>query len=1610
MAESDEKIEKLLRELPDNLDSVSFLSEKYSELAGYNMDGALSARVSEALKRIREFAETKLENFDAEKVTPESAVAYEAYLSVAEKGRELSEEERKRNDDIRTAIKPHLEQFDKEEGITDVDENTDIVANCEAWDKASEGIRPFEEAVREDGTKIYRVTSGFEGLGGFFAALDKESGNEICEMARLEAIQNLAVNAPSEDEEANRQAYVEELNGVLDQTGFQLWQEYQKQLFAEEHPELLSGFDFQAAMQIENQLNDPKSHIKALSEEEIKNADNRIRQGEPLSLAEMAGICKGRDLLNKPARAELMAVIERAAAAEKIEGSDLVALQYLLDEVERVPEYKKLAKEETLTAARRHGSGFRGNLNVYRQFQQTLSNQTVEFERNSFSNKKVLKSSLAAVMCTRSAAMVLKAERLSLKTKAKAVWGKIRAWDDKMTKKHSFLYPLAKTAAIGVTTGVAGLMTYSGFKLYKQIRGNYQKYKEEAAKAKAEGREFYKNYRSYFCAKENRKEAYQIGGAALLSGISAYFGGAAVVEHGISAVTGLSGQIAQHGLSGLSNGGAALSGLWDKVTHLNWETVGEMAKSVATNTRVLASTGTSLFTGIMTSGETAKEQRAAEERLDALLKEYGVSELPTDKKLLKLRSSDPAAYFAEVLKQNNITLNQEKTTQLNSIAKEVDAKRREKNMRRWGAIGGSAAGLVMAGLFGAKPEDLQQPAADVAGADTSDTGIAAESRDVAGADVSENADTAADNAAPAAADGIDLNNLSNEQKHDLDMLFKRYPRAASLILEGNENPAVTDSPTNGVVTSAKLQAMYEGGDISPEKLKDMVKFAGEHFDAKGNFVGPDAEALNAEAEGYQQSRVRAGSGRETVSEDSSSELSDHERQDETPADNTVHDDASKDGDEGVVKENPEEKEEHPDGDKANGDEVQHEDAATVVPPTEHELTGKGVRLTYRIEESDNEHGYNLVRDGDVKVDKTMLKQMYKDIEYKDGEYVAANGHIHHQDMGIVRERVKLLCTEVTKENYIAEDISARGNPTEAEQAFLRGHESHLSEYGVKTQSDDMYAKVESRTVEPVSDNPVKEPVAENKTPDNPAPAVEPDNKEAVVPDDNRDKTVDGATVQAAEPVSHEIHQKGINVRYSIEDGQNGSGFRLRYDGSVAVDQQMLNEMRDGITKQGDMYVAANGTIRSSSLNIVNSKITMLCQQATVQNAIADQLLTSGGELSGAEQAFLKSHAAQMSKYGIEYTPPQGAAQIEANVTHAHATVNSDNLTNTEAAQQGAMLTRGENGIMTTQSGYSFAIDDKGNIVHQSVLSEADQAKAEAEIYAALISSKNLRLNELAFVSDYAQTHHIDTQVRADAVLMAENTEQPATRGVGATRGVDEEQPAVIKKTGSGRPVSRDPYNDDDIYYRPEKRGGNGVAAASKDVATPVGDDRLEDSQEVDTSAHTSNEAEILSRHYIRQYRGIKGHYSFVDTGANAPVVDISHLNNIPEQLDLRAHLRATHEWNGNATYEEYLGGAIRGTPNEVNAQFHAYCKNLEGCDVVYRDMQHQMAKGYQPSVDEQKWMRGFERELKTIGLDYVDGKLTPVQSPQSLKAQWYGTSDNIKTSQIVSARAQQYMR
>jgi len=236
----------------------------------------------------------------------------------------------------------------------------------------------------------------------------------------------------------------------------------------------------------------------------------------------------------------------------------------------------------------------------------------------------------------------------------------------------------------------------------------------------------------------------------------------------------------------------------------------------------------------------------------------------------------------------------------------------------------------------------------------------------------------------------------------------------------------------------------------------------------------------------------------------------------------------------------------------------------------------------------------------------------------------------------------------------------------------------------------------------------------------------------------------------------------------------------------------------------------------------------------------------------------------------------------------------------------------------------------------------------------------------------------------------------------------EVQPSVIGKVDGGRQVTRNPYYDDDIYYRSERKGNTGRTETGGDAACYVGDGGLEYSRQGGVSVRLSYGATVVSRHRIWQYRGVKGHYSFVDVGSSVPVVDVSYLNNVPRRLDLHEHLRATHQWNGNATYVEYLGGAIRGTPNEAEARFSAFCKNLDGSDVVYRDMRYQMARGYSPSAAEQKWMRRFEQDIRAVGLGYVDGKLVPVQSPQSLSAQWYGTSDCLQISQILQARAQRY--
>ena len=1510
----DKEVEKILNSL-ENLETAGNLSEIYSYLLNYAIDGSLGLKVSEAkqkileeitkdaldgtnraevmdkakiisgLEKIETYAQQKVNEINLDTLTPEAAIEYENCINVLKLAEKI-QDDKERDDKIAVAVL----LFDEENGLTDIDENTDVSANGDAWDEETKDISPIAVKEDENGNKRYVITAGFEGWQGFFSSLNKEEYEEIMEMARLEALQKLSKKAPSENKDANRLAYISVLNGVLDETSTQLWGEYQQQLFIAENGELpkVTEKDLELAAKLE----DPEEHIEAANEEEIQAAEEKIAKGEELSLAEAARICKGCNKYNKPLKSEVFEVISRAGKTDKVEGDDLVALSYLLHEAERNPESK--VKAEDINASRKHIGVWGAKMILFNRLKESVSNAKREFNKDTFSRKDVLKSAVASVVCIRSTNIVNVAKRMSIKAKAKEIWGKVKAWDEKVTKKYPKLYPLARsiatTGAIGFTTGVAGLAVYSGYKLYKNVQKNKEDFEKKKQKALEEGKEFpYKSYGQYFRSKENRKEAVGLVASGVLTAVSVGFGGySAWTEQSVTAVTGLAGKIAEHGFrETFSNFAANISwgNLVDKAKNITWSDVGEtatkMGKAVIKNSRVLASTTVSVTSGMVTGQIAASQQRQAEQELDALLQQYGVKNLPTDKKSLKLRSSNPALYVQTILQQQNIKINQGQIKVLNDKAAQVDGLRREKNTRRWGTIAGSTFGLALAGAFGARAEDFQtqtpsgEPDA-VSGADVPAANMekAGESLgDLTGDEntlisdklrfggrpevsTQENPIFAEDynEGLTPATDNIDINNLSSEQKHDLDMLFKRYPRAATLIMEGNENPAVGDVPSGKVMTSSSLQKMFEEGKIPADKLEDMVKFAGEHFDARGNFVGPDAQALEAEARGY------------TTNRSAVKNLEDTE-----------------------VKEQP---------------------------------------------------------------------------------------------------------TTIPEEKTVPENQEQPAT-TPGEKTVPENQEQPATTPGEKTVPENQ---------EQPATTPGEKTVPENQE----QPITTPENEQDVAPVENA-------------PV--EISQPGVNIKYTLVPGENGQGFRLAYEGNVSVDQGMLNDMQADITQGKDgVYSTANGQIKSSNYNIVSSRAIGVCQNATLQKAIAEDILSSGGQLTSEQAAFLRHFDTQMDKYGIEHGIPQ--EKIDEAIKNAAAPVittpvQTDEVVKTDAVAQASQTTPANqtdayvaahptdnNGYSTTQSGVKYTIDTKGDIVYADMLSDEAMSKAEAEIYASLRvqseAGQTLNHGALTFMNDYAQSHsdmlaefnQSANTMRADfeasrnqmtaefeATKARMQTDFNATRTQAAAEFAQASTPTTEVDRSAEVASAAKSRVADDVYYVPEGDGQN-------QVYDPVG--------EVDT------------QHRIFQYRGVKGHYTFIDHGAGHPELDTGYLKNVPLRTDIRAHIRATHEWSDNASYEEYLGGAIRGNQYQVNTQLDNLFKNIEGGDIVYRDMQARIANGYEPTNVEQRWMQQFSKDVKSIGLDYVDGELTPVRSPQSLRQQWYGSNNQDHIHDVVQQRTVQY--
>ena len=89
---------------------------------------------------------------------------------------------------------------------------------------------------------------------------------------------------------------------------------------------------------------------------------------------------------------------------------------------------------------------------------------------------------------------------------------------------------------------------------------------------------------------------------------------------------------------------------------------------------------------------------------------------------------------------------------------------------------------------------------------------------------------------------IDLNDLTVEQQHDLQMLFSRDPAEANMILglDGDQ-----------WMNSEQLQTAWNDGTFTPEQKALLIEFGGQRFDEHGNFQDVEgykpADEMEAEA-------------------------------------------------------------------------------------------------------------------------------------------------------------------------------------------------------------------------------------------------------------------------------------------------------------------------------------------------------------------------------------------------------------------------------------------------------------------------------------------------------------------------------------------------------------------------------------------------------------------------------------------------------------------------------------------------------------------------------------------------------------------------------------------
>ena len=402
-------------------------------------------------------------------------------------------------------------------------------------------------------------------------------------------------------------------------------------------------------------------------------------------------------------------------------------------------------------------------------------------------------------------AVKVEGKKTGYEAPAKAFSSRVKYLDDKLSKKYGAIYSVLKTAAksagwstiysvAGATMGPAGVAlvatasfantSYKYFKDYKKARND--------ALIKGEKPDNLWNYM--------KKNKLKTAGALM---------GAATVAIGIG---GLGANAAVHAARAGSGMALAAAGAINQGANAYKNTKGSKGKKVWAAAKTIAISGAAFAAAVWAGKE-----------LNGIATE-AFAETPNPTPPTPVADS----LNTEAVAQPQIT----EPTTAEFVPEHVlapEAEQAQPQVTDWGKT-------ISEGLSGGieQPQAPNGPEIPLRDEGNSETVAPAQSEN-----------TSTDNTAPTPAEAIDVNNLTNEQAHDIKMLFLRDPREANAIL---------DQKGNDWMNSRQLQEAWDKGDITPEQKAELVKFAGERFDERGNFVGQDAEKMEAAAKAYSAAR------------------------------------------------------------------------------------------------------------------------------------------------------------------------------------------------------------------------------------------------------------------------------------------------------------------------------------------------------------------------------------------------------------------------------------------------------------------------------------------------------------------------------------------------------------------------------------------------------------------------------------------------------------------------------------------------------------------------------------------------------------------------------------